>query len=63
MIVYVVTHKKLNRKRCGYFKGIYCYVMNFLQYHESAERGYVFATAKQALNFMLKVANMYGGKK
>lgn len=61
MIVYVVTHKKLRKKRCGMYKKLYCYVMGFDEYRECKERGYVFATAKQALNFIVKAANMYGG--
>ena len=54
MYVYVVTHKNLNADRVGEYKGLKCYQMTVLKYHYIEERGYVFATATQALNFMLK---------
>jgi hypothetical protein len=56
-----VTHKKLNKCRNGIYKKLYCYQMGFGEYRECKERGYVFANGKQALEFMIKAANMYGG--
>ena len=61
MKVFVVTHKKLNKCRNGIYKKLYCYQMGFGEYRECKERGYVFANGKQALEFMIKAANMYGG--
>lgn len=61
MNVFVVTHKKLDKKRCGLYKNLYCYIMGFVEYRECKERGYVFANGKQALEFLLKAADMYKG--
>jgi hypothetical protein len=60
MKVFVVTHKKLNKYRNGIYKNLYCYQMDFWEYRECKERGYVFSDGKQALEFMIKTANMYG---
>jgi hypothetical protein len=54
MIVYIVTHKNLDKEQIGYYKGMGCYQMGFYEYWNSSDRGYVFSTAEQALNFMLK---------
>lgn len=54
MYVYVVTHKKLEAYKVGEYRNLRCYQMGFLQYRYLDERGYVFPTAAQALNFMLK---------
>lgn len=54
MYVYVVTHKKLEAYKVGEYRNLHCYQMGFLQYRHLDERGYVFPTAAQALNFMLK---------
>lgn len=54
MIVYVVTHKNLDKEYIGEYRGLRCYQMGLYEYRISPDRGYVFSTAEQALNFMLK---------
>lgn len=63
MEVFVVTDKELKEKKVGEHKIFKCYLMGFFRYRKIEERGFVFTTAKQALNFMLKAPNMYIGKK
>lgn len=61
MQVFFVTYKDLKEKKVGECNGLKCYLMGFFRYRNLKEKGFVFATAKQALNLMLKLSNINGG--
>lgn len=54
MKIYLVTKEKQEAERCGMYKDFYCYIMNFRYYREKEIQATIFATAKQALNYMLR---------
>lgn len=61
MDVFVVTNKELKGKKVGEYKSLKCYLLGFFRYRKLEERGFVFTTATQALNFMIRATHMYGG--
>lgn len=54
MVVYLVSKESINADRCGRYKDFYCYVMDFRLYRKRDIDAPIFATAKQALNYMLR---------
>lgn len=56
MVVYLVSKEQLNADRCGSYKDFYCYVMDFRLYRERDIDAPIFASAKQAINYMIRNA-------
>ena len=56
MKIYIVSDQKQEANRCGEYKGFYCYVVSFSDYHHRRIIGTVFTKASQVLNYMIRNA-------
>lgn len=56
MKIYIVSDQKQEANRCGEYKGFYCYLVDFIDYHHHRIKGIVFTKAKIALNYMIRNA-------
>lgn len=54
MKIYLVTKQEQELNRCGKFNEFFCYLLGFIEYRKKRPEGVIFATATQALTYMIR---------